>query len=508
MHAQYTLDAYYRHAGRREDHADDEHAAVRADACRTARATTTARQRRHEPREGPRRPVGRERHAEEALRVPATTSQTDWLNTVLQDSHQAQRPGRRSWGRPPTRAIALSGNYFDQGGLIPGQGYSRGAGFASIDHSASRLHLGVSTNVSRIYQDIGEGGGAFGYAAAMQPLRRAVQLHQPRLRRPATIRVPTTISSTSTRCSRTGRSFASATTNRVFGSAFAEFQLLEGLTLSRATSVPTSRNVTEGCYNDPWTHGPCANPGANSQNQGAPPQAVPAQRVRLLVHARQPAPARPQHRQQAAHRQATALYSIQHDRVRTATRCTRRTCRTTRSSGTTSARARRAAAQPHLASGRCSRTWAASTTRCSTATRCRATGRADGSSRLAPGHKWAFFPSFGLAWQLGDEPFMQAASRRINALKLRASYGTTGNTSINPYATQGSLTPRVYSFGTALRARLSPGRDPESRPRLGEDRPDGHRPRVRACSATASRARSTGYRANTHDLLLDAGCCR
>ena len=33
------------------------------------------------------------------------------------------------------------------------------------------------------------------------------------------------------------------------------------------------------------------------------------------------------------------------------------------------------------------------------------TGRWDGSSRLAPEHRWSFFPSLGLGWQLGDEAF-------------------------------------------------------------------------------------------------------
>src|SRR2546430_3083014 len=66
------------------------------------------------------------------------------------------------------------------------------------------------------------------------------------------------------------------------------------------------------------------------------------------------------------------------------------------------------------------------------------TGRYDGSSRLAAGHKWSFFPSVGLGWQLGEEPFMRGFGF-ISELKLRASGGTTGSTSINPYQTWGGL---------------------------------------------------------------------
>jgi TonB-linked SusC/RagA family outer membrane protein len=66
-----------------------------------------------------------------------------------------------------------------------------------------------------------------------------------------------------------------------------------------------------------------------------------------------------------------------------------------------------------------------------------ATGRWDGSSTLAPGHKWDFFPSASAAWRISDEPFMKGASNWLSNLKLRLSYGTTGNAGAPAYATQG-----------------------------------------------------------------------
>ena len=36
---------------------------------------------------------------------------------------------------------------------------------------------------------------------------------------------------------------------------------------------PDYTQLTNGCFNGPWTHGTCANLGANSSNQGQPPQA-------------------------------------------------------------------------------------------------------------------------------------------------------------------------------------------------------------------------------------------
>ena len=54
--------------------------------------------------------------------------------------------------------------------------------------------------------------------------------------------------------------------------------------------------------------------------------------------------------------------------------------------------------------------------------------RADGSSRLAPGHKWGYFPSFSGAWRMSNEKFMKNI-KWINDLKIRAGWGQTGNQS-------------------------------------------------------------------------------
>jgi TonB-linked SusC/RagA family outer membrane protein len=76
-----------------------------------------------------------------------------------------------------------------------------------------------------------------------------------------------------------------------------------------------------------------------------------------------------------------------------------------------------------------------------------ATGRYDGSSRLAKGHKWAFFPSAAVAWRITEEPFMKSVNWLTN-LKLRISYGVSGNTAVAPYETQGAYSKMAYTFGT------------------------------------------------------------
>ena len=52
--------------------------------------------------------------------------------------------------------------------------------------------------------------------------------------------------------------------------------------------------------------------------------------------------------------------------------------------------------------------------------------RSDGSSRFAPGHRYGTFWSVGLNWRVSEENFMKYITW-IDDLKLRASYGTSGN---------------------------------------------------------------------------------
>ena len=52
--------------------------------------------------------------------------------------------------------------------------------------------------------------------------------------------------------------------------------------------------------------------------------------------------------------------------------------------------------------------------------------RWDGCSVLADGNKWDIFPAAAIGWRISDEPFMQSLTA-ISDMKIRASYGVTGN---------------------------------------------------------------------------------
>jgi TonB-linked SusC/RagA family outer membrane protein len=69
--------------------------------------------------------------------------------------------------------------------------------------------------------------------------------------------------------------------------------------------------------------------------------------------------------------------------------------------------------------------------------------RADGASQFGENDKWGTFPSASVAWRISEEEFMQSASF-LNDLKLRVSYGVTGNNGFSPYT---SLA-RVGATGT------------------------------------------------------------
>nr|WKN35690.1 SusC/RagA family TonB-linked outer membrane protein [Tunicatimonas sp. TK19036] len=64
--------------------------------------------------------------------------------------------------------------------------------------------------------------------------------------------------------------------------------------------------------------------------------------------------------------------------------------------------------------------------------------RYDGSSRFGKNNRFGFFPSAAVGWRISDEPFMQDVAP-ISDLKIRASYGVTGNQEIGNYASRALL---------------------------------------------------------------------
>lgn len=76
--------------------------------------------------------------------------------------------------------------------------------------------------------------------------------------------------------------------------------------------------------------------------------------------------------------------------------------------------------------------------------------RRDGSSRFGPANKWGVFPSFSVGWNLGEEAFIQEIPG-ISTLKLRGSWGQTGNQSIGDYGYLATVSNNYnYNFNGSL----------------------------------------------------------
>lgn len=74
--------------------------------------------------------------------------------------------------------------------------------------------------------------------------------------------------------------------------------------------------------------------------------------------------------------------------------------------------------------------------------------RGDGSSKFQGKNKWGYFPSAALAWDIAREKFMKN-QKVIRQLKLRGSFGVSGNQNIAPFSTLGMLTSTSYGWGTS-----------------------------------------------------------
>lgn len=129
-----------------------------------------------------------------------------------------------------------------------------------------------------------------------------------------------------------------------------------------------------------------------------------------------------------------------------------------------------------------------------------ATGRWDGASVLAEGHKFDFFPSLALGWKLEEEPWIKDLGW-VDQFKLRYSLGVTGNSSVSPYTTSGTISGAAYVFDETQ----YPGYKSSSMPNatLGWEKTQQHNVGL---DFAILKNRISGsvewYQANTKDLLL------
>jgi len=83
--------------------------------------------------------------------------------------------------------------------------------------------------------------------------------------------------------------------------------------------------------------------------------------------------------------------------------------------------------------------------------------RRDGSSKFGANTKWGVFPAVSVGWRISEEAFLKSVDK-ISELKLRASWGVTGNNSAGDYASIGILSSANYNFNGVVVSGQVPNR--------------------------------------------------
>jgi TonB-linked SusC/RagA family outer membrane protein len=131
-----------------------------------------------------------------------------------------------------------------------------------------------------------------------------------------------------------------------------------------------------------------------------------------------------------------------------------------------------------------------------------ANARIDGSSRFGANNKYGFFPSASAGWRVSEEQFMESLRDVIPNLKVRGSYGFTGNTEIGVYGSLATLGSNSWVLGNQLVTGFFPNKIPN--PNLRWER-TGQMDIGVDVGLFDNRLRLTAdyYRKETTDLLYD-----
>ncbi len=409
---------------------------------------------------------------------------TDWVRLISRTGSQASNQLSITGGNERTQ-FALSGNIVRDQGIIVGEGYDRKSMRVNIETQPhSRLRFGGSALVVRSTQDLGRGDGEYGEALADVPLARAYDSTGTLIFRPTPdpqrVNPRVEINNYLDQRQRT----------RAFGTLFGQANLAEGLDY-RINFGPDITYQRRGLFRGAQTQ---ANLGTGADGSLWNDRTFDYTLDNILTYRRGLG---------ENHRiDATLLYSIEQQSFETDS---------SKASGLPYEsqiywNLGSGANVEYIGSGISQWALQSYMARVNYSFMDRylltLTTRIDGSSRLAPGRKYATFPSVALGWRAVDRSSFGNSIGPINSLKLRTSYGITGNTSVNPYQTEGGLTRSIYAWGTTGAFGYRPGALPN---------PDLRWEKTAQLDAGIDfgmfNSRLTGtldaYHAETTDLLMD-----
>jgi len=363
---------------------------------------------------------------------------TDWQDLILREGAQINNEIRVTGGDDDNR-FALSASQLNQQGIVEAQKFQRRSLRLNFDHQATpRLRIGTSTSLIRTDQNLGRGDGVYSEALLNNPLGMAYDTAG------HLIFKPTPDGQRVNPLSDIQNQLDDRVRTRLFGTVFADYYLTQALNwrLNFGADLTFSR---QGQFWGAETQA-MQGSGANAALQQARTFAFTLDNI--VTYRRSLS---------SDHRvDVTLVHSMQGERTENQFASVNGLPYEQQEYFDLGSAARIEGVSSDLTQWRLQSVMA----RVNYALKDRylftVTARNDGSSRLAPGNKYAWFPSVAFAWRLSDEEPI----RRTNVfsdLKLRASYGQTGNTAISPYQTEGSLTRTIYSFGDRPAVGFRPG---------------------------------------------------
>lgn len=361
---------------------------------------------------------------------PSKVRNTDWASLVLQTGRKQNHQLNISGGSD-NLSVVFSMGYYDEDGIQKGQGYQRISSRLGVDYQVNNfLKIGSSINTAFIEQDWGT--DLYGNAVGQLPLAVPYNADGTIIYSPgADPLIFTPLGSIE-------GEIEDRDVKRIFGSLYAEIDILKGLRF-RTNFGPDFMQYRRGIYQDAFTR---ARNGGTTFGQYDNTQRFNYVLENLLYYDKSLG--------KNHTLGVTLLQSTQQNRDESSSLSVQElpyssqlfyNLGSTNATGPTGFGSGYSLVKIASFMGRVN-------LNLSNKYLFTVTGRYDGSSVLAEGNKWEFFPSFAAAWKIHEEGFLKNGNF-FNELKLRAGYGRTGNSAVGPYSTQGGLTKTRYAWNDA-----------------------------------------------------------
>lgn len=353
--------------------------------------------------------------------APNPKYDTDWQKEAFQAAPSQQFDLSARGGDAKTRFF-ISGQYFDQNGIIIKNRFRRMSGRINIDHTATdRLTLGANLNLAHTINDRVSNDNAFStpmQIVALPPMTPIIDPRTNQLSGNYTLYYNPLLN----------RDFAAlqARVYRVFGSTYAQYQILSGLSFRTEFGADILSQQEEEYYGR-----------ETARNTGAP-NGLGANSFRQVVNYTT-----------NNYFNFGRTFAEKHD-VDATLGMSYQESRSNFNSATgqqfPSNAYKQLASAARITAGTGTETaysflsyFGRINYRFNNKYILGLSGRVDGSSRFGANNKYGFFPAASVGWIISDENFMKSAPV-LSLLKLRASYGLTGNAEIGNFNSQALYT--------------------------------------------------------------------